>query len=195
MQINSTESLTAVLKLEVSGDASIAEIRKFATPPISALVKDRDRTEPHKLIMAFVLMINQYYGVTWSDYQLTEFAKEFYAKYYYWHQLDLVKFMSMCRNREFEKLLSVNQFSPFILMTWAATYDNEWISVSEQNSYLAHDAHKHDSQREHEFWTDEMRQIINRRTAQEKINNLSGTVQRQRDLISKLMEERNSDAL
>lgn len=148
MRISSDASLAAIYDIELKSDASISDIRRFETPPISALIREGDKTECYKLINAMIVLLNQYYGITWSDFQLKEVSKEFYSKYFYWHQLDLKKFFSMCKAMEFEKLLSVNQFSPMMFLSWAAAYDQKWMGVSEEMSLGNHRAMVYDDVQE-----------------------------------------------
>lgn len=171
MRINSKESLTAISKVEIGG-CSIADIRKFETPPISALVKNKDKSECYQLIKLFIVQVNQFLGIAWNDFQMVEVAKEFYSRYFYWHQLDLKKFFQMCKHMEFERLLSVNQFSPMMLMSWAAIYDEKWIQVSEEIRDQEHDKHSYDAARETEIYKKEVRLKVDKRTDQEVIENL-----------------------
>lgn len=117
-------------------------------------------------------MLHKFYGMSWDNYQLDETAKEFYSQYFYWSQIDLKAFMGMCKRMEFERLLSVNQFSPMMLMSWAAIYDEKWIQVSEEIRDQEHDKHSYDAARETEIYKKEVRLKVDKRTDQEVIENL-----------------------
>lgn len=188
MQINSTESLKAISELELKADASLFDIRKLETPPISALVKSGNKAECYQLIKLIIVSINQFLGITWSDYQMIETAKEFYSRYFYWHQLDLKKFMSMCRNMEFEKLLSVNQFSPIMFLEWSARYDSMWVNVSEELMGHDHDRHKYDADRESEIYKREVRLRIDKEQDQDRMERMSGIIERQNDQLQQLRD-------
>lgn len=178
MRISSAESLAVIAKIELPANSSLAEIRQAGTPPISSLIRAEDKTECYKFIMGMILMINQFLGVAWSDYQLEEAAKTFYAKHYYWHQLDMKSFINKCRAMEYDKLLSVNQWSPFMLMNWAAQYDAEWLQVSIEQSLQAHDAATFDPERRDELYKLERDKIIDGKRDKERIKSMQETINR-----------------
>lgn len=134
-------------------------------------------------------MINQFIGVMWNDYQLNETAIEFYSKYFYWHQLDLKKFMSMCRNMEFEKILSANQFTPMIFMEWSARYDAQWIGVSEEMQRLEHDKLNYDANREHEVYLINRSEEVDKKTTEERIKRMGTIIDMQKEKIELLQNK------
>lgn len=154
-KVDSNTSLKILSSIELRGDCTLSDIRKHGTPPISALVKDGNKAECYKLIKTMTIALNQYIGISWSDFQVTEVAKEFYSKYFYFTQLDLMNFFRKCRNMEFEKILSANQFTPLIFMQWAAQYDYEWLNESVNQSYGVHKELTYDQDRGQQIAIDE----------------------------------------
>lgn len=135
----------------------MSAIRKYETAPLCALMKSdgehRDKSECYRLVKIVILAINQFFGVTWVDYQLTEVAKEFYTKYWYWSQLDLKNFMHRCRSLYWGKSYGI--YAPITLMQWAAHYDDEWVEASISETLNEHHRLKRDSDREHDVYNAE----------------------------------------
>ncbi len=186
MQINSVESFKAISNLDLKTDCSLLDIRKMGTPPISALVKDGNKNECYQLIKIMIGFLNQYIGTAWSDFQLTEVAKEFYAKYYYWTQADLKNFIRKARSMEFEKILSANQFTPIIFMQWAAQYDFDWTETSIEMSRLEHEKLTYDPARETEIYNHERMLEQRKKTAENTIKSMKQIINSQQQRIEKL---------
>jgi hypothetical protein len=176
-------------KIPMHKDISISEIRKIATPPISALIKKNNgivnKAECYLFIKAYILMIQRFYGISWDTHQLDDSAKEFYNNYYYWTQLDLKNFAGKCKRMEFDKLLSVNQFSPMTFMSWAAIYDREWLEHSEEIAHLKIDSTNYDPIRETEIYKRDMADQVNAKTDREKIQNMKALIEYQQGLLEK----------
>lgn len=192
MRSNSLGALEALEQIELRRDCSLADIRAWGSPPIAALVRPGgDKRECYLLIEAMLILLNQYFGITWSEYQLTETSKEFYGKFYYWHQLDLKMFFKMCRSMEFGKLLSVNQFTPPIFLGWAEVYDSRWIKLSEEMRLAEHDKYTHDADRSHQVYMREVTLKAEREQDKDRAERLSYVVDKQREEIERLKNQKD----
>lgn len=186
MTSNSIGALTALKQVELKKGVSITEIRSMGLPPISGLVKQGDKSECYLLIEAMIILLNKYYAITWTEFQLTETSREFYSQYFYWSQLDLKNFIGMCKRMEFEKLLSVNQFSPMMFMSWAAIYDSRWVHVSEELAHLEKDRTNYDPARETEIYNREVRLKVDERTKDDRIQSMQYIIEKQNKIIKDL---------
>ncbi len=140
-------------KIEVKPETSLMEIREMKSGRLTQLVKTlpdgtKDKSECYLFIKTLIITLNQYFGVTWSDFQITQTAEDFYSRFYYWHIGDYKKFMQKCKLLEYGKIYG--QFVPVTLMEWAQFYDTEWMQVSEQISYNKHDQLVKQNERERE---------------------------------------------
>lgn len=193
MQISSEKSLAILQDIQLPGDVTLSEVRQLQTPPISALVRSGDKSECHKMIAGMIVLLNEYFGISWSTYQVMETAKEFYSNYFYWHQLDLKNFFRMCKQMQLApKLLSVNQFSPIIFAEWAREYDAMWVKTSEEIASLKSDATNYDPDRETKIYQQEVANRVNARTSQSRVEALQDMLDRSQMVIEKL---RNGQAL
>lgn len=154
MQTNSIAFLTAVYEMELSSDATVETIRKTnVTPPISALVKKTetgltDKTECFKFIQGMIAIMNQYFGITWSDFQLIEISKELYSRYFYWTLSDWKLFSKKVKGLDYVSDKGMfGMFSPDKLMFWASQYDESWVSCSLMLQQHSHDVHTKDEYR------------------------------------------------
>jgi hypothetical protein len=95
-----------------------------------------------------IILIIEFFGITWTEYQLLEVSKEFYSCFHHWSILDAKCFMVRCRRLYYGKVFGA--FAPATLMEWANIYNDEWMNVSEQISLLEHDSHRHQGSRERE---------------------------------------------
>lgn len=187
MQINSESSMAILTAIRLPGDVTLSEVRAMQTPPLSALVINGSKRECYKLVAKMLILLNDYFGISWSDFQVSECSKEFYSNYFYWHQLDLKNFFRLCKQMQLQpKLLSVNQFSPIIFSEWARDYDSQWIKASEQAAGLNADRTNYDPDRETQIYQREVAQRINARTSDERASSMQDIVNYQQAIIEKL---------
>lgn len=104
-----------------------------------------DKTDAFRFFKVMISLINEFFGVTWTDYQMIEVSKELYTNYYHWRIADAKNFVSRCRRLHYGKIYGT--LTPAILMEWAGQYNDEWLSASEQISLAEHDRAKHQDDR------------------------------------------------
>ena len=153
LQHKRNEQLTTQTKLEdlwvmlseidIPSDASLAEIRKLNTPPLSALVKKQDglsksdKSECYKFLELSIIGLNEYFGVTWSDGQVSESSKEFYSAFFYWTIADIKNFLKRCK-RSVYGIPFGSAYSPAVFIKWATDYDKEWSEASQRIAEGSH---------------------------------------------------------
>lgn len=136
-------------------------MRQLQTGALSRLVKNlpdgrKDKSECEQFIKTMILNLNQYFGVTWSDFQIKETAKDFYSRYFYWHIADYKKFMGNCRAMDYGKMYVFNNQT---LMLWAQEYDSEWLTISQQIAFNKHDQRKRSEERTRETTIKQLKEV------------------------------------
>lgn len=178
-KVDSLSALGAMEQLEIKSEDGVGEVRNLGTPPLSSLVKNnKDKTEVFAFLKLSIVYLNQFIGTKWTDMQVKETAEIFYSKYYYWTFADLKLFFRKCKMMEYEKLLSPNQFAPFMLLQWASEYDFEWTKHSEQLSRLEHDSKTYDGNNAYRQYKAEEAAKELKKSDKETINQMRGTIQK-----------------
>lgn len=136
-------------EVDISPNISLSELREIKSDAISALIKkdgeNIDKSECFKFFQVMFILIIEFFGITWTEYQLLEVSKEFYSCFHHWKILDAKCFMQRCRRLHYGKVYG--QFTPATLMEWAQLYNDEWFSISEQIALAQHHSAKHQDDR------------------------------------------------
>lgn len=116
-------------------------------PSISSLVKKENgvtvKTDCYLFLSGMIVLLNQYFGVTWSDDQVMTAAKELYSDHYYWSLADWKLFSKKCQRCELEKEGKLyGAWTPDKLLSWALRYDQMWMNHSSESALHNHDLEK-----------------------------------------------------
>ena len=117
------EFYQGICNLPVSAGTSTKQIYKLETGQISALCIEEDRQQPITIIKLLLTDFGDYFGVTFTDHQLTEFAKTFYDKFFYWHLADLKNFYECCKGLNFGK--PYGTVTVATIMEWGNEYNRQ----------------------------------------------------------------------
>lgn len=71
----------------------------------------------------------EFFGVSWSDLQIQESAKQLYENYYFWTEYDWRHFMNRVISGYYGKVYGA--FAPAALMEFALSHNKEWMEVGE----------------------------------------------------------------
>lgn len=108
--------------MPISATLTTKEIYSLETPQISSLCGGTKDT-PMTLIKLLLTDFGEYFNVVFTDHQLTEFAKTFYDKFFYWHLADLKRFYECCKGLNFGK--PYGNVSVATVMEWANEYNRQ----------------------------------------------------------------------
>jgi hypothetical protein len=138
-------------------------------PPISNLVKSQngviDKTDCYLFIEGLIIMLNEFFGVTWSNGQIEQLSKELYSEYYYWTIADWKLFCKKAHKCEFdEKGKIFGSWSPHLMMAWAEKYDSDWTEVSSDIAIHNHELEKKREERSADLTKKHWRSSRNRIT-------------------------------
>lgn len=87
-----------------------------------------------------IVLMNEYFGVNFSDGQVQEIAQDFYSEYFYWSLADWKLFAKKCKAQKYIDPAKgmMGFFRPELLMQWAAMFNEEWIAASLKINDSAH---------------------------------------------------------
>lgn len=140
-----------ISKLEIPASKTITEVRKLELPPVSNLVVKvggmTDKSQCYTFIQSMAILLNQFFGVHWTDEQVSTVAVDLYSEHYYWSIGDWKLFSAKCKRCEFDPDRKVYSWTPDKLISWAASYDLQWMQCSDQISQHNHGISKRTEER------------------------------------------------
>lgn len=137
----------ALRDLDIPAKATIAEVRKMKLPTVSSLVRKENgvanKTECYTFLAGMIVLLNQFFGTTWSDEQVKTTARDLYSDYYYWSLGDWKLFAKKCHRCELDSAGKLfGAWSPDKLLSWALRYDQMWMEYSSEVALHNHDLDK-----------------------------------------------------
>lgn len=183
------ELWTVVSEIEVKDSSDLVKIYKAGSGQLSQLVKNNgemiDKSSAYQYLKIMFTFINQFFGITWHDQQLTEVSKMFYAQYWYWHLLDLKVFSQRIVSAQYT---SNKNYSPAILMEFALKYDTERVQKIVDDNDTTHQDFKYDSDRSYELTRQEFNAIESKNADKDRIKRMQDIIEGQKKRIELNMD-------
>jgi len=117
--------MQSVMALDFGSSTQISDVVfNPDLPCLSSLVKKYsdntvDRTQAYNFLQEYILGITAYFGAVWSDFQIEEFAKDFFREFYFFNQADLKLFFNRIKATEFKEYGNI---SPKLVMNELLKY-------------------------------------------------------------------------